>query len=136
MGLELSQHRRLLFVSGQVPERADGSLPEGFEAQCEQAWANVLAVLQSAGPVRGAIRRGRWKLVKWAPLPGRIELYDMVADPGERSNLAGQHPELVRDLEVRLLDYARRMKPAEWTRAQPQFIGPQGHVPLVADRGR
>lgn len=49
MGLELSQHRRLLFVSGQVPERADGSLPEGFEAQCEQAWANVLAVLQSAG---------------------------------------------------------------------------------------
>jgi enamine deaminase RidA (YjgF/YER057c/UK114 family) len=49
MGLELSQHRRLLFVSGQVPERPDSSLPEGFEAQCEQAWANVLAVLQSAG---------------------------------------------------------------------------------------
>jgi enamine deaminase RidA (YjgF/YER057c/UK114 family) len=48
MGVELSQHRRLLFVSGQVPERADGSLPEGFEAQCEQAWATVLAALQSA----------------------------------------------------------------------------------------
>ena len=49
MGLELGQHRRLLFVSGQVPERSDGSVPEGFEAQCEQAWRNVIEVLTSAG---------------------------------------------------------------------------------------
>src|SRR5262245_46775436 len=49
MGLELSQHRRLLFVSGQVPENSDGSVPEGFEAQCEQAWRNVIAVLAAAG---------------------------------------------------------------------------------------
>jgi enamine deaminase RidA (YjgF/YER057c/UK114 family) len=49
MGLELDQHRRLLFVSGQVPENSDGSVPEGFEAQCEQAWRNVIAVLASAG---------------------------------------------------------------------------------------
>src|SRR5438552_4133214 len=48
MGLELSQHRRLLFISGQVPERSDGSLPEGFEAQCEQAWRNVIEVLAAA----------------------------------------------------------------------------------------
>ena len=49
MGLELSQHRRLLFISGQVPETPDGSVPEGFEAQCEQAWRNVIAVLAAAG---------------------------------------------------------------------------------------
>ncbi|WP_375314394.1 RidA family protein [Bradyrhizobium sp. A5] len=49
MGLELTQHRRLLFVSGQVPERTDGSVPEGFEAQCEQAWRNVREVLAAAG---------------------------------------------------------------------------------------
>ena len=49
MGLELGQHRRLLFVSGQVPEESDGRVPEGFEAQCEQAWRNVIAVLTSAG---------------------------------------------------------------------------------------
>jgi 2-iminobutanoate/2-iminopropanoate deaminase len=49
MGLELSQHRRLLFVSGQVPELPDGSVPEGFEAQCRQAWRNVVEVLKSAG---------------------------------------------------------------------------------------
>ena len=49
MGLELGQHRRLLFVSGQVPEKPDGSVPEGFEAQCEQAWRNVREVLAAAG---------------------------------------------------------------------------------------
>jgi enamine deaminase RidA (YjgF/YER057c/UK114 family) len=49
MGLELKQHRRLLFISGQVPERPDGTVPEGFEAQCEQAWRNVIEVLAAAG---------------------------------------------------------------------------------------
>lgn len=49
MGLELGQHRRLLFVSGQVPERSDDSVPEAFEAQCEQAWRNVIEVLAAAG---------------------------------------------------------------------------------------
>ncbi len=49
MGLEVGQHRRLLFVSGQVPEKSDGSLPEGFEAQCEQSWRNVIEVLKDAG---------------------------------------------------------------------------------------
>ncbi|MCK1618383.1 RidA family protein [Bradyrhizobium sp. 159] len=49
MGLELRLHRRLLFISGQVPERSDGTVPDGFEAQCEQAWRNVREVLAAAG---------------------------------------------------------------------------------------
>ncbi|WP_027523824.1 RidA family protein [Bradyrhizobium sp. Ec3.3] len=49
MGLELKQHRRLLFISGQVPETSEGTVPEGFEAQCEQAWRNVIEVLAAAG---------------------------------------------------------------------------------------
>ena len=49
MGLELTQHRRLLFISGQVPEKTDGTVPEGFEAQCAQAWRNVIEVLAAAG---------------------------------------------------------------------------------------
>ncbi|MGY3392767.1 2-iminobutanoate/2-iminopropanoate deaminase [Bradyrhizobium sp. USDA 3311] len=49
MGLELKQHRRLLFISGQVPEKTDGTVPEGFEAQCAQAWRNVIEVLAAAG---------------------------------------------------------------------------------------
>jgi len=49
MGLEVGQHRRLLFISGQVPEKSDGSVPEGFEAQCEQSWRNIIEVLKVAG---------------------------------------------------------------------------------------
>ncbi|MBR0788201.1 RidA family protein [Bradyrhizobium manausense] len=49
MGLEVTQHRRLLFISGQVPERLDGSVPDSFEAQCEQSWRNVVEVLAAAG---------------------------------------------------------------------------------------
>jgi 2-iminobutanoate/2-iminopropanoate deaminase len=49
MGLEIGQHRRLLFISGQVPAKSDGSVPEGFEAQCEQSWRNIIEVLTSAG---------------------------------------------------------------------------------------
>ena len=49
LGLELGGPSRLLFISGQVPADAQGRVPEGFEAQCEQAWANVVAVLRAAG---------------------------------------------------------------------------------------
>lgn len=49
MGLEVKEHRRLLFISGQVPEKSDGTVPDGFEAQCEQAWRNVREVLAAAG---------------------------------------------------------------------------------------
>ncbi|MCW6009320.1 RidA family protein [Micromonospora sp. CPCC 205371] len=40
---------RILFISGQVPEAPDGTVPDGFEAQCHLAWRNVLAVLTDAG---------------------------------------------------------------------------------------
>jgi enamine deaminase RidA (YjgF/YER057c/UK114 family) len=49
MGLEVGQHRRLLYISGQVPAKSDGSVPAAFEAQCEQAWSNVIEVLAAAG---------------------------------------------------------------------------------------
>lgn len=40
---------RLLFVSGQTPLEADGTVPGGFEAQCRRAWKSVEAQLQAAG---------------------------------------------------------------------------------------
>jgi len=47
--IEVIAPSRLLFISGQVPLFADGSRPEGFAAQCRQAWANVVAQLREAG---------------------------------------------------------------------------------------
>jgi 2-iminobutanoate/2-iminopropanoate deaminase len=40
---------RFLFVSGQVPETADGRVPDDFAGQCRLAWANVRAQLREAG---------------------------------------------------------------------------------------
>jgi arylsulfatase A-like enzyme len=82
---------------------------------------------------RGAIRKGRWKLVKVALLPGKTELFDLAADPGETTDVAEQHPDVVRDLDSRLLAYARQQKPSEWLKAQPAFVGEQGKTVFDPD---
>ena len=83
--------------------------------------------------IRGAVRKGDWKLIKVATLPGKTELFNLAADPGEKNNVADKHPEIVRDLEARLMKYAREQKPAEWIKAQPQFVGYQGKTVLDDD---
>ncbi|MFI7604354.1 RidA family protein [Micromonospora sp. NPDC049366] len=40
---------RVLFISGQVPEAPDGTVPDDFDSQCRLAWRNVLTVLGEAG---------------------------------------------------------------------------------------
>ena len=77
-------------------------------------------------PFRGAVRKGDWKLVKIALLPGRTELFDLAKDPGEKNNVANQFPEIVNDLSARLLTYAKQQKPSLWIKAQPAFLGAQG----------
>jgi 2-iminobutanoate/2-iminopropanoate deaminase len=47
--VELTDFKRLLFVSGQIPVRPDGTLPEGFKAQARQTWANLEAQLRAGG---------------------------------------------------------------------------------------
>ncbi|NRQ36741.1 arylsulfatase [Nonomuraea sp. NN258] len=55
-----------------------------------------------------AIRRGRWKAIRFAPNiagagpAGRVELYDLDTDREERHDLAGERPELTADLLARL----------------------------------
>ncbi|HEX8643955.1 MAG TPA: RidA family protein [Allosphingosinicella sp.] len=39
----------VLYVSGQIGTRADGTLPEGIEAQSRQTMDNIAAILASAG---------------------------------------------------------------------------------------
>lgn len=46
---EVSQPSRLVFVSGQVPETADGKIPATFREQCRLAWTNVERQLRDAG---------------------------------------------------------------------------------------
>jgi enamine deaminase RidA (YjgF/YER057c/UK114 family) len=39
----------LVFISGQVPVRADGTWPESFADQADQVFANIAAILASQG---------------------------------------------------------------------------------------
>ena len=107
----------------------------------ENAWATLAEgqpsphedILISVEAFRGAIRKGNWKLVKVALLPGKTELFDLAEDPGETKNVADKHPDIVSDLEARLVAYAKQQKPSEWIKAQPQFLGAQGKTVFDPD---
>jgi enamine deaminase RidA (YjgF/YER057c/UK114 family) len=94
MGLEVKQHRRLLFISGQVPERVDGTVPEGFEAQCEQSWRNVVEVLAAAG-------LGVEHLVKVTFLTDRSQL---VTNRAIRRKMLGEHQPALTVVVVQTVD--------------------------------
>jgi arylsulfatase A-like enzyme len=49
----------------------------------------------------GAIRSGNWKLIEFFE-DGRLELYDLKADPNETNNLAQQKPEKAQELLMQL----------------------------------
>ena len=45
---EISGHKRLLFVSGQIPVSREGKVPTDFPSQCRLAWSNIVAQLHAA----------------------------------------------------------------------------------------
>jgi arylsulfatase A-like enzyme len=118
---------------------AKGSADHPFDGK--DMWKTIAAgaptpnedVLIDVEAFRGAIRKGDWKLVKVALLPGKTELFNLADDPSETTNVAEQNPEVVRDLEARLLAYARQQKPSEWIKAQPAFVGEQGKTVFDPD---
>ena len=71
--------------------------------------------------------------MKIALLPGKTELFNLAADPNEKNNVAEQHPDIVRDLEARLLAYAKQQKLSEWMKAQPDYLGAQGKTVFDPD---
>ena len=94
------------------------TLAEGKPSPHEEILINVEAI-------RGAIRKGDWKLVRMATFPGKTELYNLAERPGREDNVADQHPEIVSELNARLVAYAREMKPSEWIKAQPPSLEPR-----------
>lgn len=61
---------------------------------------------------RGAVMVGNWKLVVYATLPSRVELYNVADDPSEENNLAEREVERVQQLRSRLNDHAWEMAPS------------------------
>ena len=102
------------------------SLAEGAKSPHEDLLLNVEAF-------RGAVRKGNWKLIKIALLPGKTELFNLADDPGETTNVATQYPDIAADLEARLLTYAEQQAPNLWIKAQPAFVGAQGRTVVDPD---
>jgi enamine deaminase RidA (YjgF/YER057c/UK114 family) len=51
-GVEVPAGARWLHISGQIGVKPDGTLADGAEAQMEQAWRNIFAILEAAGMTR------------------------------------------------------------------------------------
>lgn len=56
------------------------------------------------GSPGGAIRLGDWKLIEWFE-DGRVELFNLATDPGERTNVAADHPDRVDELHGLLIQW-------------------------------
>ncbi len=48
LGLEFPAPSRFLYISGQIPEALDGSVPTAFDDQCNLVWDHIFAILRSA----------------------------------------------------------------------------------------
>ena len=48
-----------------------------------------------------AVREGDWKLIEWYE-DGRLELFNLADDIGEKTNLAKKHPDKVKALATKL----------------------------------
>lgn len=85
-----------------------------------------------------AIRHGKWKLVKGRDSPGNAaealgfkgkaevdgaHLYDLVSDPGEKTDLAGSEPAVVRDLAARWQAWNAELPEARWIPQGPPRAG-------------
>jgi arylsulfatase A-like enzyme len=46
-----------------------------------------------------AVREGNWKAVRMPMLTGKTELYDLKSDPSETTNVASEHPDVVKRME-------------------------------------
>ncbi|MCA9141094.1 MAG: sulfatase-like hydrolase/transferase, partial [Planctomycetales bacterium] len=98
-----------------------GTMPER-KIDGKDIWPLISGVKDAKSPHRhyvlmhgpGTVRAGKWKFYPWregefkqrgAELNGKpstepVQLYDTVADIGETTNLAADHPELVKELQA------------------------------------
>ena len=56
-----------------------------------------------------AVRRGDWKLIEWYEDKDHVELFDLSQDVGETSDLAKQHPKVVKRLRQELHDWQKEI---------------------------
>jgi len=87
--VEVPPNARWLYVAGQVGVRPDGTVLEGIEAQADQAWRNLEAVLKAAGMGLGDLVRINYYLIDPAHVPAVRTVRDrFIKDPAPAATLA------------------------------------------------
>lgn len=66
------------------------------------------------------LRKGKWKLHEYFE-DGRLELYDLDRDVGERSNVAATHPEVAKQLHAELKAWRKATNAAVPTELNPEY---------------
>jgi len=85
------------------------------------------------GSPGGAVRDGDWKLIEWYE-DGQHELYNLRQDPGEKQDLAAEHPDKVERLAA-LLSTWRKEVGAQMPKPNPDF-DPTAKPARPAKKGR
>ena len=70
------------------------------------------------------MRKGEWKLV-YRMRTGALELYNLKTDIGEKSDVAAQYPEKVKELAVELSSKLRA-----WNSPMPRLRATGKNIPL------
>lgn len=73
----------VLYLSGQTGERADGSLPNGFEAQAKQTMENIGVLLKARGRGWGDVFKCTVLLENMADWPKFNAIYVPYFEPGK-----------------------------------------------------
>ncbi|MEZ5304743.1 MAG: arylsulfatase [Verrucomicrobiales bacterium] len=92
-------------------------------------------IVYNVEPFRAAVRQGNWKLVWKNLLPTNVELFDLAADPYEKTNLAEQQPAKVRELQARIEELARESAKPLFMKAAMDavFSGIFGPAPIPTE---
>lgn len=77
-GLEVAHPSRWLHVSGQVPQTADGEVPQSAEEQCRLIWHHITSVLASAAMELGDIVKVTTYLGSRAAAPANTQVRNEV----------------------------------------------------------
>src|SRR5262249_992703 len=86
----------------EIPKGFDGvSIMPTLTGKGQQKTHEFLYWEFHEGGFKQAVRHGDWKAIRQAP--GQpLELYDVAKDPGEKSDVAGEHAEVVAKIEAYL----------------------------------
>ena len=93
----------------QLPADLDGEDISDIWLGSRRDRATSLYWKTSATGSAPAMRNGNWKLHLSRKRQSVVELYDLIADPSESENIAGDHPEVVNRLSEQLRSWAAEL---------------------------